>query len=294
MGDSCSDNGAGQNRGWVFGAFIKINGSKRNTLMKPFNWRIFWILLAASVVGIVAIFPYALEMQSATLAQKPTPMGLPLLIALQIVQNTVMFAVAIILGLLAANRAGLGLPIIEAGLKGEEIRGKVKAIILPSVIVGLAGSVVIVLIDVYGFSPLLMNELGDKAKALNLQAAQPAAWKGLLASFYGGLNEEILLRLFVMSGLAWLGKFISRTPEGLPTTAVFWIANILAAVLFGLGHLPATAGLVPLTPIVITRAVVLNGLVGVGAGYLYKRYGLESAMLCHFSADIVLHVVLVV
>jgi membrane protease YdiL (CAAX protease family) len=70
-----------------------------------------------------------------------------------------------------------------------------------------------------------------------------------LASFYGGISEEVMLRLFVMSLLAWLGSFISRTAEGKPTSAVFWISNILAAVLFGLGHLPATAMLIPLTPL---------------------------------------------
>jgi hypothetical protein len=54
--------------------------------------------------------------------------------------------------------------------------------------------------------------------------------------------------------------------------------------------LPATAALAPLTPLVVLRAVVLNGLVGVAAGYLYFKHGLESAMLSHFSADLVLHV----
>jgi len=63
-------------------------------------------------------------------------------------------------------------------------------------------------------------------------------------------------------------------------------------VLFGLGHLPATAELVPLSSLVVTRAVVLNGVLGVVAGYLYWRQGIEMAMLCHFSADIVLHVLL--
>ncbi len=74
--------------------------------------------------------------------------------------------------------------------------------------------------------------------------------------------------------------------------AVLWIANIGAAVLFGLGHLPAVAALGwPMDPLVITRAVVLNGLAGVVFGWLYWRRGLESAMLAHFSADMVLHVI---
>ena len=189
-------------------------------------------------------------------------------------------------------RVGLGLPILETKLNGESIGDKVKAMILPSIIIGVVASAIVVAIDVYGFGPVLRAELGDKAQALNLQTSQPAAWKGLLASFYGGIDEEVLLRLCVMSVLVWLGKFVSKTAEGKPTIAVFWTANILAAVLFGLGHLPATSVLLPLTPLVITRAIVLNGLVGVCTGYLYTKYGLESAMLSHFSADIVLHVLL--
>jgi membrane protease YdiL (CAAX protease family) len=138
-----------------------------------------------------------------------------------------------------------------------------------------------------------MLQLGEQAKALNLQSGQPAAWEGLLASFYGGINEESLLRLFMMSVLAWLGKFISHTADGRPTIAVLWIANVLAAILFGLGHLPATSQLLPLTPLVITRAIILNGLMGVAFGYLYMTRGLVSAMVSHFSDDLVLHVLLV-
>ena len=71
---------------------------------------------------------------------------------------------------------------------------------------------------------------------------------------------------------------------------IFWAANILAAVLFGLSHLPATAELVAITPLVVLRAVLLNGIVGVLAGWLFYRRGIEMAMLCHFTADFVLHV----
>ena len=67
---------------------------------------------------------------------------------------------------------------------------------------------------------------------------------------------------------------------------------MLAAILFGAGHLPATALIWPLTGAVLARAFVLNGLVGVAAGWLYWRKGILLAMAAHFSADIVLHVLL--
>ena len=56
--------------------------------------------------------------------------------------------------------------------------------------------------------------------------------------------------------------------------------------------LTTLASLVPLTPLVIARTVVLNGLLGIIFGWLYWRHGLEAAMISHFSADIVLHVLL--
>jgi membrane protease YdiL (CAAX protease family) len=37
--------------------------------------------------------------------------------------------------------------------------------------------------------------------------------------------------------------------------------------------------------------VVLNGLAGLVFGWFYWTFGLEAAMVSHFSGDIVLHVI---
>jgi len=261
--------------------------------MKTFiNWKVFFILLAAFAFGLFAITPYSLALQQNTLANLQLPMPLAVLIPIQLISQTLLFGIFIALGLFFANRIGLGLPILEAKLQGESVANKIRAILPISIISGIVASLLIIGLEVAVFQPALLQQLGDKANTLNLETSQPAAWKGFLASFYGGINEEILLRLIVMSFLAWLGKFISKTSDGKPTKAVFWGANILAAVLFGLGHLPATALLIPLTPLIILRAIVLNGFVGIVCGWLYQTRGLESAMISHFSADIVLHVLL--
>ena len=259
-------------------------------MTKPFNWKIFLILCAASTFGLIAILPYSLALQANTLKNVHLPMPLPLLVTIQIAEQVVAFAIAIAIGLFFANRAGLGLPILEARLRGEPVGARIRAILPISLILGVLGSLIIIAMDVYIFQPALKAQLAGAASALTGPAANPGAWKGFLASFYGGLDEELLLRLFVMSFLVWLGHFLSKTADGKPTIAVMWVANVLAAILFGLGHLPATAALIPLTPLVVLRAVVLNGVVGIACGYLYFTRGLESAMLSHFSADLVLHV----
>ena len=45
------------------------------------------------------------------------------------------------------------------------------------------------------------------------------------------------------------------------------------------------------TPLHVTPIVSLNAIVGIVSGWLFWRFGIEHAMLAHFSADLVLHVV---
>lgn len=117
-----------------------------------------------------------------------------------------------------------------------------------------------------------------------------APWKAFLASFYGGIAEEIMFRLFLMTFFVWVLFKIKTTKDGRPTRFQIWLGNILSSVIFGLGHLGITGFLAAITLAVVLRAVLLNGVVGVVFGWLYWRKGLESAMIAHFSADIVLHV----
>jgi membrane protease YdiL (CAAX protease family) len=256
------------------------------------SWRVFFILWVAAILSSMAVLPYALELQASTLEAMDIPIPLPTLIALQITQSAILFAIIIFAGMFFASRAGLGIPILDSVTRGESASDNIRAILPISIGLGVIASLLIIGMEVLIFQPAMLKELGDSANALNLQYAQPAAWKGFLASFYGGIAEEIQLRLFLMSLFVWLGCFASKTQEGKPTNSVFWIANILAAVLFGLGHLPATEMILPLTPLVITRAILLNGIGGVIFGWLYWKRGLEAAMIAHFSADIVLHVLL--
>ena len=265
---------------------------KQKSMKTIINWRVFFILWIAAILSLIAVLPYALELQSSILMTLDLPIPLPVLIALRVVQNAILFAIMIFAGMFFATRVGLGTPILDSATRAVPVADKVRAILPLSTILGVIATLIVLGLEIFFFQPAMMKELGDSAAALNLQTSQPAAWKGFLASFYGGIAEEIQLRLLVMSLFAWLGRFISKTAEGKPTNAVFWIANILAAVLFGLGHLPTMSLLVPLTPLVIARTVVLNGLIGIASGWLYWKRGLEAAMISHFSADIVLHVLL--
>jgi membrane protease YdiL (CAAX protease family) len=230
-------------------------------------------------------------LQAEALETTPLPIPLPVLLPIQWVQTTIIYGVVAALGLFIAGRVGLGLPFLQSWLAGRPEWARVRKFALPAVIAGVLAGIAILVLDVFVFGPPLETEL--KQLNINLPAGvSPPAWQGFLASFYGGITEEILLRLFVLSLFVWLGRRVSRTPDGRPTLLVFWIANVLAAILFGLGHLPATAAIgLPMDGLIVTRAVVLNGLGGLVFGWFYWAFGLEAAMTAHFSADIVLHVI---
>ena len=71
------------------------------------------------------------------------------------------------------------------------------------------------------------------------------------------------------------------------SVAVLVAANVIAAVLFAAGHLPATAAFMGLTPMIVARCFLLNGGFGLLFGWLYRKYGLQYAMLAHGGCHIV-------
>jgi hypothetical protein len=271
-----------------------VNEQSGGSGQRSYNWRLLIILVILILVSVILITPYSLSLQANSLKTAALPLPLTILLPIQWLETTVLYGIVAAIGLFIAGRIGLGLPFLESWLAGKPDWVRVRKFVWPAVIAGGLVGIAIVALDSGVFAPLLIEDL--KQSGLNAsQAPIPTlpAWQGFLASFYGGITEEILLRLFVLSLLAWIGRFVNRTPEGRPGLGALWTANVLAAILFGLGHLPVTiaAGL-PLDALVITRAIVLNGLGGIVFGWFYWTFGLESAMISHFTGDMVLHVIL--
>ncbi len=237
------------------------------------NWKLFFALLATSVLVSLMVLPFALALVPA-MAQHFTPTILGVAVA----QSMVEFSIAIFFGLLLARRVGFSMPVLE----GEKPIRYLRSILKTSVWAGVLGGVLVILLS-FPFFGLSVSLLKAEVSV--------ATWKALLASFYGGIAEEILFRLFLMTFLVWISTKIRKTADGRPTATGIWVAIVLSSLLFGLGHLGITSDLTPITSAVVLRALLLNGVLGVIYGRLYWKRGLESAMIAHFSSDIVLHVV---
>lgn len=105
---------------------------------------------------------------------------------------------------------------------------------------------------------------------------------------YGGVIEEVMMRLFIMSLFALIGwKLFFKNEKTVPEKALI-VSNIIAAALFAAGHLPSTFTMLGhLTPMLIFRSFLLNGAFGIVFGRLYRKYGIQYAMLAHMLCHIV-------
>ena len=116
----------------------------------------------------------------------------------------------------------------------------------------------------------------------------------IFASLAAGIGEEILFRVFVFGLWALvLNWFLSRFNG---RSVALWIANFIAALAFGAGHLgiiflltgAQTIGEVP--PVLLAEVFLLNGLIALLAGWRYMKDGLVAASGIHFWSDVVFHV----
>lgn len=117
----------------------------------------------------------------------------------------------------------------------------------------------------------------------------------ILASLSAGIGEEIAFRgaVFGLWGflLNWLFKRFNQR------TLMLWIANLIAALAFGAGHLgtlmvlTGASTLAELNPVLVVEVFLLNGVVGLVAGERYIKDGLVAAAGVHFWTDIFWHVI---
>jgi membrane protease YdiL (CAAX protease family) len=245
--------------------------------------RIWLTFVFAAAISAVLILPYALEFSGQSIPALPQFLEISLL---AFIQSALLFALIVYLGLRISRKIGIEpTPVLSGKVK---LRESLSLSVISGIVAGLA----IVVLDLF-LNAMFVFPLKE---GLLPGAGNPGAIEGFLASFYGGTSEELLLRLFFVPFicLVIIGilKLLGRAKTWEHTDNIVWISVVIAAILFGLGHLPATSLIMAITPAVILRAVLLNGVGGLVFGWLFYRKGLESAMISHFSTDIVLHVLL--
>jgi hypothetical protein len=194
----------------------------------------------------------------------------------------------ILVGCFLHRRSGLpALPLAEWVMTPRAVRGPRPRVWVPGFVAALVsvalGAVGLLLEGMmHHQAPMIARLLSGNmphALALKVLAIAPI---GALAA---GLNEEALFRFAVMSIAMGLigGTRRGGRPGG--SSLAFWLVNVLQAALFG--YLHVASGLVASSAggVVLQTAIASQTWVGLILGYVYRRWGLESAMFTHFVAD---------
>lgn len=253
----------------------------KNAKASAYPWRLFAAYSVLGVAAALCILPYLLTLLD--LSGNPLPVPLTQIIVEQVAQSALILLPAAGLGLLMAQRVKLDSPYLRALLYKEKMPAGFSKTLVLSLTLGFLASVIIAITDLLFIRDEVVSNIGQ----VN---AIPVAWR-MLTAFYGAIDEEIIMRLFLMTLVAWIGWKIRKSPAKGPSATVMWIAIGVSTFFFGLSHLPVTSALTDVGPWVVLRALILNGIGGAVFGWLYWKKGFEAAMASHFAADITLQVI---
>jgi hypothetical protein len=253
---------------------VADSGSVRRTGLAAF-----WGITGA--LGAVGALPYAMSLTPSLATH--IPVALPIFAIAQFVQACAVLMLLSWIGLRLGQAIGLGSPLARALVYRTPFQSDPKRTLAVACVAGVLVGAALIGMDKM-FAPLMPPTTLPASPNIDL-------WKRILACFYGGISEELITRLFLMTLIIWVLGKIARKGESSPAFPMIVAGVVGAAILFGLGHLPAAAQVWPLTPTVVARTVLLNAAAGIPFGFLYWRWGLEHAMCAHFFADIVVHVV---
>ena len=254
-------------------------------MLHSFKVRLFVILFLAGLAGVLSFLLIDLSALIALLPleQRMTVPAITFPLKLMtLVQPTVLLALSVFAGVNLAPKVRLAAPFAEAVAKRSDATSALKPQIKPGIIGGLAGGALIVLLS-FGFNSFLLPETIDRLAKFGRLMPAPTRF------LYGGITEELLLRWGVMTLLVWLFFRLFQKRRDTPSAACFVVAILISSFVFGAGHLPVAFLLIPEPGLALIGFIVLaNSVFGVIAGCLYWKRGLESAMIAHMFAHVVM------
>ena len=224
-------------------------------------------ILGGFFTGLYLMDTYPAEVQQQIMAQGINDVLLGVITAAQSAGYGLVLGV---LGILLARKIGLW----------KDECSITKKPLAAAIAVSVIGGGAMILLDLLFFCRFFEALLAS-------YAVKPSLVYILGAILYGGVIEEVMLRLFLLSLVAFvLHKLFGKKRAEVPTW-IFVAANLIAALLFAAGHLPTTFTLFGSSPLIIFRCFLLNGGLGLTFGWLYRKYGLRYAMIAHAGCHIV-------
>ena len=242
-------------------------------------WKVLLFFVVAGLIGgfflgLYSLDSYPADMQEELLSQGLNQYVLGLVTAVQSAGYGLILGA---LGILLSKKIGLW--------KDKIIFEKKQ--IIETALIALIGGIAMILLDIWFF--------GNYSQAiLDSYIAKPTIAYILASVIYGAVIEEVMLRLFLMSLIAFVLHILFEKNREKVSDIILVIANIIAAILFAAGHLPATEVIMGLSPMIVFRCFLLNGGLGILFGRLYRKHGLHYAMVAHGGCHIVSKIIWII
>jgi membrane protease YdiL (CAAX protease family) len=256
---------------------------------RKFSWKVFIIVLALVLISGLLKAPMIIANEYAD-----QPALWPNILLSVTLSTFSLYGLIGGLGFWLACKVGLGLPFIEGWVDKQSLMRKLGKLILIALVIAIV-------LTIFGIgirlltAPMIMADFESRNIPLSSfgETTQLPWWAMLLGALSAGIGEEIGFRLGLLTLVVWVLGWFWHDEAGRIKPFGFWLANILIAILFGAFHLTnlSAMGLPWMTGLVI-RAIFGNGVLALVFGWLYQKYGLESAMFTHFFFDVLLYVFL--
>lgn len=241
-------------------------------------WRVATVWSILSMVGTLLAMPFLLSLLEGLNAPNRPPW--PVLLLASMLQTGVLCFFLSWAGTAAGRKLGVGSPLLEAWLSKQP--SSVRKTFGTAALLGMGGGLLVV-----GLDAVFASHMPTPLRSI----PQPTPFQGMIASFCGGITEEVMLRLGATTISAWVvAKALGA--EGRGRTRALGFGVVFGAFMFGAGHLPLAFSIWPASGVVVARILLLNAVVGLVAGAVYVRRGIEHAMVLHFMADVVIYVVM--
>ena len=189
--------------------------------------------------------PYLMQLTPQAFAQLRIP--LPAFIALQGMQALVLLGLLSLLGLRMGHPVGLGSPLLQGWLARRDAPHWRELRPLQAVALGVAAAVLVLGVQPGAGSAAAQAAARDSRSRRRQVGAQRLVgfvlWRHRRGTGVAAVPDDA-------AGVV-AGPFGRRQPPA----AAYWVAIVVAAVLFGAGHLPAAAKLWGLTDIVVFRTI---------------------------------------
>lgn len=239
------------------------------------NWSVFSILVLINVIHLLFANILFIILRVAFVRNVLFDFMFDIFPIILFFSQVIVSGLLIFIGLYLGKEVGLGAPLLESWANKEVIHERVVSILKISIGFGIIVAGAKFLLDRFVFSAFVPSLL--------MQWKQIPLGFIWLVPFNQGIGDEISYRLFWMTLLVWIIYKIQKPENKQPTQIGVWIPIIITT-LFSVLEKTFWAA----APLVKLQFIILSGIGGIIFGWLYWKKGIESAIIAHFTSNVLL------